>query len=346
MVGGISMTIKNYEVVIKTLGPVHIGSGQVMKKQDYIYDFYNSKVYMINGNKLVKFLKRKNLLDTYQNFLKYPPKNSRATREKGLKDYLDAQNVKQSEWKAFINYSEKVNHGKKYDTKRLNDIHIMVRDGQNKVYLPGSSIKGAIKTALVSKYDNEKNKDIYSKIKVSDSEPIDECHLAIYQKIDVNKSEKPMPLYRECVDVDNEIKFKLTIEDEIYSINEIEQSIRDFYKNYYDKWLVGFKETKGGRRFALEGGMPDVLNQNILFLGAGAGFVSKTTHYQRRSREQAKRDSFKELTEQFPKIYGNTTGMPSNVPIVLKGTTNQSRHTSYQQGMCEISFQELNNEVL
>ena len=50
---------KNYEVVIKTLGPVHIGSGQVMKKQDYIYDFYNSKVYMINGNKLVKFLKRK-----------------------------------------------------------------------------------------------------------------------------------------------------------------------------------------------------------------------------------------------------------------------------------------------
>ena len=37
-------------------------------------------------------------------------------------------------------------------------------------------------------------------------------------------------------------------------------------QNYYDKWLVGFKETKGGRRFALEGGMPDVLNQNILFL--------------------------------------------------------------------------------
>ena len=30
------MTIKNYEVVIKTLGPVHIGSGQVMKKQDYL----------------------------------------------------------------------------------------------------------------------------------------------------------------------------------------------------------------------------------------------------------------------------------------------------------------------
>ena len=38
--------------------------------------------------------------------------------------------------------------------------------------------------------------------------------------------------------------------------------------------------------------------------------------------------------------------IPSNVPVALKGTTNQSRHTSYQQGMCKISFQELNNEVL
>ena len=38
--------------------------------------------------------------------------------------------------------------------------------------------------------------------------------------------------------------------------------------------------------------------------------------------------------------------IPSNVPVCFKGTTNQSRRTSYQQGMCKISFQELNNEVL
>ncbi|HDU1415439.1 TPA: CRISPR-associated protein Csm5, partial [Staphylococcus pseudintermedius] len=106
------------------------------------------------------------------------------------------------------------------------------------------------------------------------------------------------------------------------------------------------KETKGGRRFALEGGMPDVLNQNILFLGAGAGFVSKTTHYQLKSREQAKRDSFDILTKKFRRTYGKMKEMPSNVPVALKGTTNQSLHVSYQQGMCKISFQELNNEVL
>ena len=42
-----------------------------------------------------------------------------------------------------------------------------------------------------------KNTDVYSKIKVSDSEPIDERHLAIYQKIDINKSEN------QCLYIEN-----------------------------------------------------------------------------------------------------------------------------------------------
>ena len=50
---------KTFDAIIQTIGPIHIGSGQVLKKQDYIYDFHKSKVHMINGNQLVKVLKRK-----------------------------------------------------------------------------------------------------------------------------------------------------------------------------------------------------------------------------------------------------------------------------------------------
>ena len=77
-----------------------------------------------------------------------PTKNP---RENGLKDYLDAQNVKQSEWKAFVSYSEKVNQGKKYGNirpKPLNDLHLMVRDGQNKVYLPEVQSRELLKQHL------------------------------------------------------------------------------------------------------------------------------------------------------------------------------------------------------
>ena len=77
--------------------------------------------------------------------MRYPPKNP---RENGLKDYLDAQNVKQSEWKAFVSYSEKGQSRQKYGNirpKPLNDLHLMIRDGQNKVYLPIVQLKALSK---------------------------------------------------------------------------------------------------------------------------------------------------------------------------------------------------------
>lgn len=332
------MTIKTFDAIIQTIGPIHIGSGQVLKKQDYIYDFHKSKVHMINENQLVKVLKRKNLLNMYQEFLRYPPKNP---RENGLKNFLEAHKITQSEWKEFISYSESVNQGKKYGNikpKPLNDLHLMIRDGQNKVYIPGSSIKGAIKTALVSKYDNENDKSVFSRIKISDSEPVDESNLAIYQKIDINKDEKPMPLYRECIDVNTQIKFKITIEDNQYSIEDIENCIQDFYKNYYNQWLSRFKNTRGGQKFILKGGMPEVKGQNILYLGGGVGFSSKTTHYQTKSHEQAKHDTFEILRKRFRGTYGKMKRIPQNVPVALKGTLNYSKNQSYQQGMCQITF--------
>ncbi|QHW35987.1 type III-A CRISPR-associated RAMP protein Csm5 [Staphylococcus ursi] len=331
------MSIKVYEATIKTVGPVHIGSGRTIRKQDYIYDFHKSMVHMVNGAELVKFLKGKDLLDDYQKFLRHPPKKP---RESGLKNFLDAHRIKQDEWKTFIKFSEQVHQGKKHGTykpKPLNDIHLMMRDGQNQVYIPGSSIKGAIKTAVVSKY-NEAEKDIFSKIKVSDSEPIDECHLAIYQKIDINKVDKPMPLYRECIDVNTEIKFTLSLEDDIYTIEDIEECIQSFYKNYYNEWLIGFKETNGGRRFSIEGGMPALVGENVLYLGAGTGFVSKTTHYQLKNRLQAKKDSFEILRKKFSSTYGKMKEIPKNVPVVLKGTINEIKKEAYQQGMCMITF--------
>ena len=57
----------------------------------------------------------------------------------------------------------------------------MVRDGQNKVYLPEVQSRELLKQHLFQNIIM-KNTDVYSKIKVSDSEPIDERHLAIYQK--------------------------------------------------------------------------------------------------------------------------------------------------------------------
>ena len=71
--------------------------------------------------------------------------------------------------------------------------------------------------------------------------------------------------------------------------------------------------------------MPEVKGQNILYLGGGVGFSSKTTHYQTKSHEQAKHDTFEILRKRFRGTYGKMKRIPQNVPVALKGTLNYSK---------------------
>lgn len=337
MVGGVTVTIEKYEVSIKVLGPVHIGEGTTLKKQDYIYDYHQSRVHFIDGPKLMKYLKNNGLLEKYHQFLRYPP--SERQRESALKYFLENVGIKKSEWSQFTSFSVFVHQGKgnaKGGSKPLNDIQLMVRDGRNEVYVPGSSLKGLIKTALVALHDNDKL--LYHKLRVSDSESINELNLAIYEKVDINKTDKPMPLYRECIDVGTNIQMQMSIEDNAFDIKEIEDAIQKFYSNYYDKWLSGFDYSMIGKQVLKDTAQQD---KNIIYLGGGAGFVSKTLHYQKKSKRQAKSDIMDILEKKFYKTYGKMKSIPENVPIALKATYNQSQNKWLQQGMCQISFNKI-----
>lgn len=334
------MGIETYRVKLKLLGPVHIGSGMTLRKKDYIYDFHNSEVHFINGPKLMNYLKSLNLLDKYYDFLQYS--QGRNSKESDLKYFFEKSNIKKSDWPRFVDFKEHVNQGKRNSrmkSKPLNDVHLMVRDGQNQVYIPGSSLKGAIKTALLGINDNSSDKDLYNKLRVSDSLPISTDCLAIYEKIDINKVDKPMPLYRECIEVGTEINMEISIVDKAFDINHIEAAIRSFYENYNNKWLLGFNHSRIGRQVLSESESP---HQNILYLGGGTGFASKTLHYQHKNKLQAKQDMMKILKKRFRNTYGKMRHIPENVPIVLKATYNQALDSWYQQGMCEVSFEKIN----
>ncbi|KIX91211.1 CRISPR-associated protein Csm5 [Staphylococcus microti] len=334
--------IKTYGVVIKTIGPVHIGCGETLKKQDYIYDYHESTVHYVDGPKLIKYLKNKGVLDKYLSFMRKPPKGH--PREAELKTFLNSVKISKQDWSHFIDFSIPVNQGKKNSSnksKPLNDITLMIRDGQKSVYIPGSTLKGAIKTALLAIQNNADDKRLYSKLKVSDSLPIENSSLAIYEKIDVNKTDKPMPLYRECIDIGTEINTTITIEDDAFSIKEIEDAIKYFFDNYQKKWLDGFTHSAIARK-VLKETMPN--KNNIVYLGGGPGFVSKTLQYQLYSIDKAKEEIFNVLSRRFKWSYGKFKSIPKNVPIALKVTHNQKEQKWYQQGMCEISFYQTEKE--
>lgn len=349
---------KTYKVTLTTHGPVHIGAGQVIKKSEYIYDFHKKLVHVVDLGKLTKFLKHRNLLDTFTDYLvEY---GNRAD----LKRFLDDQKIQQRDWQAFVTATLPVHQGKANPqtqqgrspqgrrpmpgaNKPMNDLHLMVRDGRGAVYLPGSSLKGALRTVLLEDIKNDsRDNPLFGYIQVSDSLPIAQERLAIYQKIDVNKEAKPMPLYRECIDVGTKVMFRMTIDDDAnLPIAEVEKRIKRFYLNYWNNWFAGVANTEGGKQ-TLKGGLVTTAihaknHPQVLFLGGGAGFVSKTLQYQMYDKEKAKREVFDVLTKRFRNIYGKFREVPQNVPLALKATVDDSKNRWYQQGACTIEFEEI-----
>ncbi len=335
-----------YKIILTTLAPLHIGSGSAVKKQEYIYDPRNETVTFIDGAKLTKFLKQRNLLNKYLEYL------SAWSSKADLKRFLFENNVKTYEWNAFESYKEKVYQGKKdgrmgpkSKDKPMNDIHTFIRDGRKEIYVPGSSLKGAIRTVLLKsiKEDIKQNK-IFGKIKISDSKPISAERLAIYQKIDINKRDNPMPLYRESIKPETTIEFKMIVEDNIISLEDIEQSLKRFYNIYQQQWLQGFVNTDGGKEFfRLEETFKHHTSDEslYLYLGGGVGLVSKSLYYQELPQQQAKQEIFELLSRSFRKTYGKMKAVPDNVPVALKGTVDLAKNVKYQQGLCKIEIQKV-----
>ncbi|MGV2928380.1 type III-A CRISPR-associated RAMP protein Csm5 [Macrococcus capreoli] len=334
--------MKNYKVKLTTLAPVHIGSGNKITKNEYLYNSMEQYVSFIDGAKLTKYLKQKQLLQKYITFLS----NERSPI---LMTFLKQNNIQTNEWHQFISYTERVNqgktdgrYGKQSINKKMNDIHTFIRDGRGVVYIPGSSLKGAFRTVLLKSFSEDtKDNELFKKIKISDSLPCTNEELAIYQKIDVNKRDNPMPLYRECIIPKTTIEFDMVIEDEVITINEIKNAFKRFNQNYVEKWLSGIAKTDGGSEFFQKETIFKAIQSDddcYLYLGGGSGFVSKSLHYQAYSKDEAKKMIFEQLRKSFRNTYGKFREVPENLPIALKATVDLKKKEWYQQGLCKIEF--------
>ncbi|MEO0091510.1 MAG: type III-A CRISPR-associated RAMP protein Csm5 [candidate division WOR-3 bacterium] len=118
---------------IKILSPVNIGSGETKTKIDYIIE--NGKVHFINEDLFNDLICQDKLDKQFINWIqnggndisqflvKYP-----AVKEKIITNPLYSLPVKETP---------------------KNEVHLHIKDSKNNFYIPGSSIKGAIRTALL-----------------------------------------------------------------------------------------------------------------------------------------------------------------------------------------------------
>jgi len=120
-----------YKCTLTVLSPIHIGSGERYKKGlDFIVK--GQKVYIVSKDRLIK-----KALEKGQKGL---DKLTEAIEQSGLEEWLAGNNISPQQISRF-------SYG--IIERYVNEIHVQIRNGTGKPLIPGSSVKGAFRTALL-----------------------------------------------------------------------------------------------------------------------------------------------------------------------------------------------------
>ena len=142
------MNSKQFETAkmcLKVVTPINIADGIVLGAKDYLYDSRRQKVYFLNLHQWHMFIYKHMLLEKYESYLaNFRDKQSLLEwlRMQGY-DIDDVRTVITSEALATVNLMDSERK------KTLNDISRHIQQPDGSLYVPGSSIKGVFRTAIL-----------------------------------------------------------------------------------------------------------------------------------------------------------------------------------------------------
>lgn len=293
--------LERFRIHLETIGPVHIGSGESIRKNEWLLDPRTQTSTILDTRKFFKLLAERGLLKEYENYV--------MSSKLPLHRWLSEKNISKADIQRAARYTLDTS-GLDLKNGRIRDMTLTMKDPYGMPYIPGSSLKGALRNILLSElmreeaYDASKIKeiiyayrgstkkfllseskrmsehyfnskgrtedeiiDIMSGIRISDSNAVGLDSLTLCQKIDAGTDGKTrnIPLIRECIRPGTEFEFELTIDKTQTEITAefIEQAICDFMTDYNEMYLKHFPEETQFK------GM-------YIYIGGGVGFPSKT----------------------------------------------------------------------
>jgi CRISPR type III-A-associated RAMP protein Csm5 len=238
--GGI---LKRYGLEITTLSPVHIGDGGRLTPLDYLEK--DRTIHAINEDRLFEELERRGLVNHFINYVE-------KTRDASLKEFIEKfmRDAGPRVYEGIIRHSSEILSGRSGGKQILT----FIRNAEDKAYIPGSEIKGAIRIALlhsilekdptkiscvlgmlVSDENNEDtllrprigepHGDLGRLIRPSDSSPIDRVCVAQMYRIST-RLDRPIPLsLAEIIPANVTARADLTLVSSDRVIREIGGSI-------------------------------------------------------------------------------------------------------------------------
>lgn len=136
--------LKKYNIELKTIGPVFIGSGETINKKEAL--FKKDKVLIIDTKRMFDYFLKRNLLKQYQEYM--------LDTNKDLAIFFKDNNIDEKIYKSWnikefsLGDTKSAGNG---DVKGRGIVRF-VRDGNGRVYVPGSSLKGMLRTILTGAY--------------------------------------------------------------------------------------------------------------------------------------------------------------------------------------------------
>jgi len=130
------------EINLRALAPVFIASGEELSKKEYIFDRSNSMLHVPDLPKLIAFLSENSLIHVYEDFLLHPGKND-------LYMFLNENGIRKEKYPAFVSYS--IDAGEVASSEHFRSVLTFIKGSDGLPYIPGSSLKGAIRTAIAAK---------------------------------------------------------------------------------------------------------------------------------------------------------------------------------------------------
>lgn len=295
--------MKNYRVKLTAVTPFHVGSGVRYSKKEYYMDERTQTVTLMDMKKIMGWIAsqgREALVEAFETFMM-------ARNDNNIRDFLTRRiSMPEAEQKRCVLYSFKCG-GALGENVRNRDLFAFMRGADGRPYVPGSSLKGALRTVLlvkmlrdnkrrsgggifdlrraaenaevsllsrlnkVSRQDNALN-SVMSGFSVSDSLPFGTDRITMAAKIDVSThgNERTIPLMRECVRPGTELFFSLTVHDEaepFVGVPYLKEAIAEFGEYYSECYLSKYR------------GYPKENLDGCIFLGGGSGYYAKNIIY-------------------------------------------------------------------
>ena len=290
---------KRYQFILRTVAPVHIGSGETYTPKEYIYE--KGQYYFPDMGKLYQEIEKAGeaKVTMFEGFLMQ--NGSQGSRQSPrLINFLRDSNIPSRDFGGYaiketgheVAETSANRHGSQSTVPtrvgRLNEVAAFIKDPYGNPYIPGSSLKGAVRTILINevfKVDNNRNarfaipwgaqrdrafSDIFHDIRVSDSQPIPTEKLILAQKWDysaIKGEARALPVHRESLKPFTEVLFTLTAEgaEAISLLDSLGKYANQHYAHYKEHFLNDFPDRYIQSHV-----------QYPIYLGAGSGVWTKT----------------------------------------------------------------------